>query len=378
MSQHAYFAPSSAGIWGECPTAAVALNSNTTKDRRENERARQGTAAHWLAAEYLTSGRLFDYKSDLGHVAPNDVIIDSEIITGVGIYLDDILSICRSSQNRFFGVETPCSMSDIHPNCWGTPDFWIVQDDCLYLWDYKHGHAEVNAKGNRQMALYIKGIINAIGYTPGRIEVHVVQPFAYTSNELVKIWACEQKDLEPIWTKLHYAAHMSASGKAVAGPHCRYCPAIAYCNTRRKSDFFRMDEISDDEKLNPLSAEQMAFEYKTLADYLPILKSRIGVLETELINRISSGEMCSMSIESTPGRLKWAVSSLAVQAALSTVGIDPRQEECKTPRQIAMSLPSKDRKDFYNIIKDLTTQTTSYKLIDSADTLAGRVFGRRE
>jgi len=44
-------------------------------------------------------------------------------------------------------------MFDIHPDCWGTPDAAAINLDVLYIWDYKHGFAEVSPKRNKQLAL---------------------------------------------------------------------------------------------------------------------------------------------------------------------------------------------------------------------------------
>lgn len=372
MSDHAYYMPSGAGIWGECPAAVTALN---TMPRAENERTRQGQAAHWVAAECLTHGR--SAAVYMGQKAPNGVIIDTEIIEGVTVYVDDIMdraAFCPSS----LWIERRVNMPGIHADMWGTLDAALIDHDTLYIWDYKHGFAEVSPERNKQLSSYARGALNAVpNFQPRRIVFTVVQPFAYHADGPVRRWECRSHTLSPLWAALHAAAHADTR-TAIAGLHCRYCPARGFCSVRRETDYRYMDASACPVDFDNMDTRSLATEYRILKDHATLVKSRLEAISDELEHRIKKGDTSGgITMGSKAGRLEWAKPPLAIITALQAAGIDARQIGCLTPRQVALGLPAAQREQFYKTIKPITKRKYSLKLLNPSDTIAGRVFERR-
>jgi len=127
-----------------------------------------------------------------------------------------------------------------------------------------------------------------------------------------------------------------------------------------------------------MDTRSLAIEYQLLTEHATLIKSRLEATADELEHRVKNGDTTSgLSMGSKAGRLEWSKDPAAVRAALSVMGIDARQEGCKTPRQIALSLPAAQRDEFYTSIKPLTKRNYSLKLTNTSDTTAGRVFSKR-
>lgn len=367
--QHAYFMPSGAGIWGPCPAAAVALNVMPSV---EGERTRQGTAAHWVGAECLENGH--DAPMYMGQKAPNGVVIDNEIIDGADMYINEV----RLTAGDLL-VERKVHMPDIHPDCWGTVDAAVLTHETLHVYDYKHGFAEVSPVRNKQLSAYTKGVLNGwpVMQSVQRIVFVIVQPFAYHSGGPVRSWECAPADLFPIWDELHASAH-SDQRRAVAGVHCRYCPARYRCDVRRETDYRYMDASASPVDFESMDTRSLAIEYELLTEHATLIKSRIEATADELEHRVKNGDASGgFTMASKAGRLEWSKPPAAVQTALQVMGLDARQDGCKTPRQVALSLPAPQRDQFYETIKPLTKRNFPLKLTKSSDTIAGRTFSKR-
>ena len=82
---HAFLAPSSAGIWGPGGCPASPTVEAQYPEQEDSEKAREGTAAHWVASERL-GGR----SVAVGELAPNGVVVDQDMIDGTDAYVADI------------------------------------------------------------------------------------------------------------------------------------------------------------------------------------------------------------------------------------------------------------------------------------------------
>ena len=136
MSDHARLAPSSAHRWVKCGMSRLMAEQYPQQGDMGTGPAEEGTAAHWVAEMVLHGKPVCE-----GVTAPNGVIVTDEMIDGANLYADVIGTLDKNchTESRVTMAQT------IHPENWGTPDFWRFRDGVLSVVDYKFGFGYVDA-----------------------------------------------------------------------------------------------------------------------------------------------------------------------------------------------------------------------------------------
>ena len=237
---HSKIGASSASRWFACP-GSVRLCEGI--QQVESEYAREGTAAHALAAHCLENGYAAKrfvgwYASDLGelrqemppmYAAGEWIFVGDEMATAVQVYLDTVRDIATAKVTRELDVEVRFHLGQLHPDLFGTADCVVYDPDTGELWvlDYKHGAGvTVDPEDNPQLLYYAVGA--ALAKANRRVtQVHlaIVQPRAMGSD--VKWWDVDAIDLLDFADRLANAAKATESETAplCAGDHCKWCPA---------------------------------------------------------------------------------------------------------------------------------------------------------
>ena len=117
--------PSNAGRWVNC---AASPRLEELYPDTENEYAKEGTAAHWVAAQVLSGEHTLDELTD--RAAPNGVIVTGEMVEHVQTYIDVVpqpVIVERLLPSGILGVED------------GTPDALRVDGRHGHIWDFKYG-----------------------------------------------------------------------------------------------------------------------------------------------------------------------------------------------------------------------------------------------
>lgn len=157
---HSKFSASASARWLACPGSMV-----LSKDlpNTSSPYAREGTAAHELAATVLTKGTMpSDHIGDVIVVEGEQFIVDEEMAQHVGRYVDLVRSIDGS---LFVEVKVHYhSALVVEPDqAFGTADAIIVGGDTLTVCDMKFGRGDpVQAEDNSQMMLYAIGALGAL------------------------------------------------------------------------------------------------------------------------------------------------------------------------------------------------------------------------
>lgn len=383
MSEHAILAPSSAPVWGHCSGSIIAAQAAPSP---ETEQTRNGTAAHWVASECLESWKAGDNdepRAYIGDVAPNGVVVDALIAEGAEVYVTDVIGTLSQipGGREALLVEFRVNMPAIHDQNWGTLDASAMTPRGLFIWDYKHGHAKVDAFENLQLIDYLEGLrefygINGLGDQHTRVIARVVQPFAYDPKGPVSEWAFMLCDIRGYVNQLRAKAHEAMTNPTLtSGKHCRYCPARGRCPALRAAVYNLIDLVDSPLGFDTMTGGDLATEREILLRGQTMLKARLEAIEDDLTHRVKNGDgSCGLSLDSVPGRLNWTVEPGQAIAALSLFGIDITRPHCDTPTQARARLPAAMRDAFDEAVKPLTKRSRSLKLVDSSGTLAARVF----
>lgn len=251
MAAHAKnFGASNAHRWRHCAAAPIRERGlpNTS-----SEYAREGTAAHFLAAHVLTNGgQATDYigariglpsETFLADDATDEfvIVVEEEMANAVKFYTDYINNLVATSGGELF-VETRVDYRQWLPDGideddgFGTADAIIVAADTIYVADLKMGQGEkVDAKDNEQLRLYALGayaehsVFNDFKF----VSVAIVQPrkggdsdWTYPLDEVLEFGEDTKRRAQVIVD----ADALGIEPTACPGDKtCRWCKAKSTC-----------------------------------------------------------------------------------------------------------------------------------------------------
>jgi hypothetical protein len=340
VTGHAILAPSSAHRRWKCP-ASRALEARLPEV--ETEEAREGTAAHEVAAHLLTTGELLP----VGHVMSNGVPVDEAMHEGAEMYASDVAERLGPDYDRkWFKVEQPASAAEtIHPECAGTPDLRYIDfaKRRIRVWDYKYGHGYVEVHENPQGIEYLAAIIETDIADPAyddqswTYEFTIVQPREYGRLGPVRRWCGYVSDLRALFNfaKDREARSMDHLAPTIAGPEqCKNCKAITTCEANQRYVSQLADYVAGNTPFDP-PPSVVGAELTMLKRVEAMLKSRLAGLEAVAGAQIASGEVVpGWHFERGQSRLKWNKPPAEVIAAMSIIaGKDVSKADVITPTQ---------------------------------------------
>lgn len=355
MGKHARLSPSSSEKWVNCP-AAPFLEKDVKED--ESEYASLGTAAHFLAAEGLTTcdngklpesvvGQLIVVTKDgeccwlHPHLHPDNVREDGNFVCEVTedmfikvqTYIDHIMVHQRETGGEMF-VESKVSIEHItgEIGAEGSIDALILAPTVFQVHDLKSGHKPVAVEGNKQLILYALGVYEEIKdlYPIEKVilGIHMPNLYSFDTTELtiqelldwgesLKAAAKVSLDIFEGRTELDEDLHIRA------GDHCRkgYCKIRATCKKLHdlvveECDFEALPATR--EELNSISLERMGYlltKKKLFEDWIGAIEKRANALAA------SGTKIPHHKLVTGPqGNRQWA-DSKAVESTLKSMKI---------------------------------------------------------
>jgi hypothetical protein len=330
-----------------CP-GSRGLEANYPEDK-ESEHAKEGEAAHWLAAEFLKALVVDTGKQPVTKIeslAPNGEFITEEMNEGAKLYRDEIENCIESlTIDSSLHIEEKIEMPNIHPDSWGTPDCWLVSGINIYLWDYKFGHGFVEVFENWQLIAYAAGILKKIeanGIDDRILKIHmtIVQPRSFHRDGPIRTWSVTASDLRPYFNILSGKEFesMQPSAPCNPSPECSYCSARHVCPTLQASALTSVD-VSKTNAANDLTDNALGSELRYLKRAHDLLDARITGLEEQAIARMKFGKRIPFyRLEQSTGRARWKQSDeevivfgqlCDVDLAKPPAAITPNQAEKK-------------------------------------------------
>ena len=226
---HALLSPSSSERWISCPPS---VRMSEGIEEKPSEYAAEGTAAHSLCEYKLRE--LLGYKQS--DIRENLDYYNEEMEDCTEEYRNYINELLAENNGRkpLMFVEQRVDFSRFVKEGFGTSDCIIIDNDTIYIIDFKYGKGvEVNAVNNTQMMIYAIGAlemfdgifdINHVIMTIFQPRLSNISSFEMTKDELYN-WA---------FTVLKPAADMAyqGAGDFKCGEHCRFCKAKSNCRAR--------------------------------------------------------------------------------------------------------------------------------------------------
>jgi hypothetical protein len=340
-------------------------------DKSDKTSANGGIAAHWLGSTVLT-GRL-PIKQFIGKSAPNGVVITSEIIEYVQIYVKHVLSL----KAPVLHLESEVTADSIHPELWGTVDCWCdYESRGVEVIDYKYGWGIVEPFENWQLICYAAGVLDKLGVDGVQdqelpVKLTIVQPRPHHRDGPIRSWQIKASDLRGYFNMLRDSAEEALSIAPVmnVGPHCKYCSARYTCSMAQKASYEAM-ELSEKMGSIALTPEEMGSDIKVLRRAKEAIDHRLSGLEIEAMSQISSGKhVPGWRIEQGYGWKNWTKPMKEVFAIGDLCGVNLRKETAITPTQAIKVGVSKE---LVNAFSDAAK--TKLKLVPDNGTKAKEVF----
>ena len=308
MSEHAVLAPSSAFRRRAC-AGSRALEA-AYPELEESPASREGTAAHWCAAE-LMAGRTIDE----GLIAPNGVMVTDEMVEGAEMYVDYMESIWTKfdlGKSRFRKVECRTDISTIHEHCYGTPDLSIMWPRHLFIADFKFGHEFVDAFENWQLIEYAAGEleyydIDGISDQHTYVTMAIIQPRAYGHGGPIREWTILASDLRGHFNEARRfeTEAMKDNAPYTVSDACTYCSGRHVCPAYQQAAQVATQYANTGIPFM-LSNQAAAVELRYLKRAQNILEGRISGLEVQLLEAGKRGESIPhWAIEAGQGKEVW-------------------------------------------------------------------------
>lgn len=321
--EHSKLAPSSASRRLACP------GSRSLEQRYpqlvSSSSSIEGTAAHWVAQQFLEHGSCAFDKT------PDGELITPEMLEGADLYEHTVKHVSTTGLH----IEERVSISTVHPDCWGTPDCWTVVGDNLTVFDYKFGHGYIEVFENWQLLEYAAGIISGLDNI-ATITMTIVQPRCYCPEGPVRSWVISAEELNGYIEKLRVseAKSMEESALCVPGPECCHCRGRHACSALQNSAA-TFSDMSGGNTPHELDSRQTAWEIKYLRKAAAIIDARLTALEEQAKYLISRGDYVpGFKLEPASSREYWTKDVIEVITLGEMMGIDlSKPQDVITPTQ---------------------------------------------
>lgn len=334
---HAVIAPSSMARTIACPGSVVMERGFPEP---ESPAAREGTAAHEPAAMMVAQAARGERLHCGLKVASNGEPITDEMLQGAEEMALAVQRVMRRESSFSPRIEETLSGEVIHPECFGTPDVWLLSADGrrLHVFDYKFGHRTVSAFENWQLLAYTWMILATLEGVE-EVVLHVIQPRGYHRNGAPTTWSTTVSELRPALATMQRAAQaaLGPSPETRPGPQCLDCTARAHCRAARDAAAGVMD-FAQQASPETLDAHALSLELAYLERAQQLLEARRTGLEAEALALAQAGtQLPHWALRPSQGRERWATPVSQVLA----LGRLYNTDLADTPRAVA---PSRARK----------------------------------
>lgn len=415
--EHALLSPSAAKKWLGCP-AALACEFGVPNE--SGQAAVNGTAMHSMAEYSLNAiannsyGDNFDVikwftpndnnkcvvknhgkgpVQTYAKVRRGDVVVTSDFVTQV----DKYVSYCRPiiAAAELFKVEYRVNLTKVlHPRVevdgkplqtFGTADLVALLPNgdgtyMLVVGDLKTGRHKVLAKENKQMMLYARGSLKALGraYEITSVRLVIFQPYAGGADE----WDTTPEAL------LQFGSYAKASAlKAIdafvrgkkglkpadfrpSNDACQWCRFADKCNAKRKLATIEVEQDLSNDTSSEMSIVQLKAEW----DKLPLMRQHISDIEKAMYAALMRGDKVEglKLVEGKPGNRAWDKSAddVDIRKALEKGGMDACAATALMYKKALLSPTEMEKaapKDAWEELEELVTRKEGQPSIATAD-----------
>ena len=336
VMQHSRFPPSGMTRLMHC-AGSLRMIELYGGDQEPTPESIEGTLAAEVAAHIAL-------RIDFNHPDITDEMIE---------FADKWVEIIKPFRSGCF-IESRVVGSAIHPDCFGTPDFYRIDRDNLVVevMDYKYGHKPTDAYWQLiTYAICIKTWLKLDNEWTFKLGVY--QPRARHRYGTYRSEVCTSSFLNDKLLEIRKQIELALSDEAKCTPSkegCYKCPAAHRCDAYNEVSTYMADWFSSDTTPFDLTPAEESAELDRLNIAIEIIKNRAKAIENSIIGGIKHGKVgYSYVLESTPGREVWKDEEL-VEILADLYNLPLMKKKPVTPKQaLRLKLP-KNVVDAYSTI----------------------------
>lgn len=356
MGAHSILSPSSMHRWSNCPGSAQIC---AAQPQRTSDAAEEGSAAHALAALFLTAENgLPEITPNSGHIMVRDADgeyslsigvakgwrVTAEMLEAVSVYVEFV----RSLPGKIY-VEQKLDVI-LDPAMFGTADAVVVDkaSGTLHLVDFKYGiNNSVDADMNPQLLAYASGALQNVKGKIQTIKTSIVQPRDRHNEVAIRTYECSRAFLEDWQRRVLIPAALAATSEnppVSSGPWCQWCSGAAVCGCVRdvaleaaQTDFASLTPVDP----YALSNEDLAKAMKASQ----IIRDWASAVEDLALERMTKGEVVpGFKLVQKRANRKWRDEEVVHNVLIPLLGEDIYERKLKTPPNIEKLAKSRKQK----------------------------------
>jgi Protein of unknown function (DUF2800) len=237
---HSALGPSSAKRWFNCPGSINLIASLPPEAFKQSKYAAEGTIAHMICEDYIEGKtsllRLMDRVGETISQSGFEIEIIEDMVNGAVEY-EAAGNWAREQLTKPILIEDSTEIRvhalSVDEAVYGTADRVIYQKGhILFVIDYKFGKGVVEVEDNEQLLTYAIAVMDGVaGWVFNKVVLGIVQPRAHHPEGTTRWVEFTIKEVQAFREELINAVTRTKDQHAlrVAGPWCRFCPALAYC-----------------------------------------------------------------------------------------------------------------------------------------------------
>ena len=203
--------------------------------------------SYWIPKEDDNKFEGAAYFGTLAHSALERCLInpDIEISNAYSGPLTFAIEYCRSRLDKQHGIEDKVDLMSIHPEMYGTCDFWVYDDGHLEVYDYKNGVQRIPVKDNLQLLAYAAMVEKTHGLLVNQVTLGIIQ------KGTVDLWQINDYNVYKTINRIEKIVERIKAAKDNPLKHLKegtcdfFCPATKYHIARRESE--QLEEANREE-----------------------------------------------------------------------------------------------------------------------------------
>ena len=273
---HAKLSPSGASRWANCPGAPAA---EAPYPDDASEYAAEGTVAHDIAAQCLTSDRQpQDFVGRVIEADGFDIEVTRDMAHFVETYIDQVRTANRSAAATLVEVRVPIGHITGEDGATGTSDFVGIElDGCnatVRVHDLKYGQGvRVEAENNLQLAMYALGVVEHLDYLLEGCSVDLELCIHQVRLDHLPTWYVSLDELREYESMLRTAAAAcTEDAPRIPGEtQCRFCKHRRACPELRA---MIESTIADDPPRDADAVAEVLPRLKLIRDWCATVEAR--------------------------------------------------------------------------------------------------------
>ena len=317
--------PSGANRWTKCPAAP--LFASRAPEQPDNDPAREGTCAAWVAELVLTN-KVLRATDLLDERHANGWQVDLEMCGHVQSYVDMI-----RADGGIISTERHVRLSPLVAGTLDNAASFV--DGVLKIRDFKYGFKLIESD-SAQIVIYAGALMDEYmqqGMQIREVWTEIYQPRGFHPDGIHrrKLWSPVDLGARCKWIAERAEECHKPNPVATPGSHCIDCDGATGCATLQMTAVNLLTYVNDD-RFSEKTPQELSNQLTFLREAKNIITAATSATETEALTRHQSGERIpGYYMKERFGRKKLTAGRNSIKAL---TGVDPVKEVMMSPAEL--------------------------------------------